>query len=81
MNSESEYWLELLIESGYNHNVSILDQCIEIKKLLISSINTAKKNSKAVISKMDIKYKNDLFRQVVFLFGGIWPVLFRFLDS
>ena len=33
------------------------------------------------ISKMDIKYKNDLSRQVVFLFGGIWPVLFRFLDS
>ena len=40
--SESEYWLELLIESGYYHDTSILDQCIEIKKLLISSINTAK---------------------------------------
>ena len=42
--SETEYWLELLIESGYYHDASILDQCIEIKKLLISSINTAKNN-------------------------------------
>ena len=40
--SESEYWLELLIESGYYENDGILDLCIEIKRLLISSINTAK---------------------------------------
>ena len=40
--SESEYWLELLIESGYYDDKTILDQCIEVKKLLISSINTAK---------------------------------------
>ena len=40
--SESEYWLELLIESGYYHDTSILNQCIEVKKMLISSINTAK---------------------------------------
>ena len=42
--SESEYWLELLIESGYFDDNSILDQCIEIKKLLIASIKTAKNN-------------------------------------
>ena len=42
--SESEYWLELLIESGYYEEKAILEQCIEIKKLLISSINTAKGN-------------------------------------
>ena len=42
--SESEYWLELLIESGYYGDQSILDQCIEIKRLLVSSINTAKRN-------------------------------------
>lgn len=42
--SESEYWLELLIESGYYDNDDILNQCIEIKKLLVSSINTAKGN-------------------------------------
>lgn len=44
--SESEYWLELLIESGYYSNLSILEQCIELKKLLIASLNTAKKNVK-----------------------------------
>ena len=44
--SETEYWLELLIESGYYEDNTILEQCAEIKKLLISSINTAKKNCK-----------------------------------
>ena len=44
--SESEYWIELLIESGYCNDNDILEDCIEIKKLLISSINTAKKNAK-----------------------------------
>ena len=42
--SESEYWLELLIESGYYDDRAILEQCIEVKKLLIASINTAKNN-------------------------------------
>lgn len=27
--SESEYWLELLIESGYYHDRRILDQCLK----------------------------------------------------
>ena len=40
--AESEYWLELLIESGYYSDKTILDNCAEIKKILISSINTAK---------------------------------------
>lgn len=44
--SESEYWLELMIESGYYGDKTILDQCIEVKKLLTSSINTAKNNAK-----------------------------------
>ena len=44
--SESEYWLELLIESGYYSDTSILMQCVEIKKMLISSINTAKVNQR-----------------------------------
>ena len=43
--SESEYWLELLIESGYYGDRTILEQCIEVKKLLIASINTAKNNA------------------------------------
>ena len=42
--SESEYWLELLIESGYYSDTSVLEHCIEMKKLLISSLNTAKKH-------------------------------------
>ena len=44
--SESEYWLELLIESGYYEDHTILNQCIEIKRLLIASLNTAKRNQK-----------------------------------
>jgi len=44
--SESEYWLELLIESGYYEDKAVLDKCIEVKKLLISSLNTAKENIK-----------------------------------
>ncbi len=51
--SESEYWLELLIESDYYDNKDILDKYIEVKKLLIASINTAKSklknNPKAVM--------------------------------
>lgn len=42
--SETEYWIELLIESGYYSDKSLLDGCTEIKRILISSINTAKKN-------------------------------------
>ena len=42
--SESEYWIELLIESGYYDDTKILEMCIEVKKLLISSLNTAKAN-------------------------------------
>lgn len=42
---ESEYWLELLLESGYYHDATILEQCVEIKRMLISSINTAKSNT------------------------------------
>ena len=44
--SESEYWLELLMESGYYDDHAILEQCMEVKKLLIASINTAKENGK-----------------------------------
>ena len=44
--SESEYWLELLLESGYYDDTAVLEQCIEVKKLLIASINTAKNGAK-----------------------------------
>ncbi len=44
--SETEYWIELLLESGYYNNKSLLDSCTEVKRILISSINTVKKNMK-----------------------------------
>ena len=42
--SESEYWLELLTESGYLEDKKTLEMCVEIKRILIASINTAKNN-------------------------------------
>ena len=44
--SESEYWIELLLESGYYSDETLLDKCTELKRILISSVNTAKDNSK-----------------------------------
>ena len=44
--SESEYWLELLIESGYYDDEKILLMCVELKKILIASLNTAKYGEK-----------------------------------
>lgn len=44
--SESEYWIELLLESGYYNDKTILEKCTEIKRILISSINTAKENER-----------------------------------
>ena len=40
--SESEYWLELLIESGYYSDNAVLEHCTELKRMLIASLNTAK---------------------------------------
>ena len=42
--SETEYWIELILESGYYHDKSLLDRCTEIKRILIASLNTAKEN-------------------------------------
>lgn len=44
--SETEYWIELLLESGYYNDKTILEKCTEIKRILIASINTAKENAK-----------------------------------
>ena len=44
---ESEYWLELLNRTGYIDNnayKSILNHCGQIRRMLISSINTVRKN-------------------------------------
>ena len=46
--AETEYWLRLLILSEYiteKEGKSLLNDCLEIKKILISSLNTAKENN------------------------------------
>lgn len=46
--AETEYWLKLLIASEYiskEMGDSLLGDCLEIKRMLIASINTAKKTS------------------------------------
>ena len=45
--AETEYWLRLLVLSEYiteKEGASLLRDCIEIKKILISTLNTAKEN-------------------------------------
>ena len=47
--AETEYWIKLLYMSEYiddRMSNSLLDDCLEIKRILISSINTAKENNK-----------------------------------
>lgn len=46
--AETEYWLKLLIMSEYltaDMGNSLLNDCLEIKRILIASINTAKETS------------------------------------
>lgn len=47
--AETEYWLRLLILSEYiteQESDSLLGDCLEIKRILISTLNTSKNNSK-----------------------------------
>lgn len=47
--AETEYWIKLLQMSEYiteDMEKSLLSDCLEIKRLLISSINTAKKSER-----------------------------------
>lgn len=44
--AETEYWLRLLVLSEYlteTEGQSLIDDCLEIKRILISTLNTAKK--------------------------------------
>ena len=48
--AETEYWLRLLIMSEYitaDMGKSLLEDCLEIKRILIASINTAKSGAKS----------------------------------
>ena len=49
--SETKYWIELILESNYYHDKTLLDKCTEIKRILIASINTAKENQQLYVSK------------------------------
>ena len=47
--AETEYWLNLLTMSEYiteDMGQSLLKDCLEIKRMLIASINTSKENTK-----------------------------------
>ena len=44
--SETEYWIDTLMASGYYNKITLLEKCIELKKFLITSIKTAKENTK-----------------------------------
>lgn len=47
--AETEYWIKLLHMSNYidgKMKESLLADCLEIKRILIASINTAKENAK-----------------------------------
>lgn len=46
--AETEYWLHILRKSDYLDDAmanSVLQDCLEIKRILIASINTAKENA------------------------------------
>ena len=46
--AETEYWLKLLIITEYiekAHGESMLNDCIEIKKMLTATLNTVKENN------------------------------------
>ncbi len=46
--AETEYWLRLLALSDYiteTESKSLIDDCLEIKRILISSLTTAKQNN------------------------------------
>jgi four helix bundle protein len=45
--AETEYWLKLLLSSEYitaDMGTSLLADCLEIKRMLVASINTVKGN-------------------------------------
>lgn len=42
--AESSLIMKFLVENGYYDDKTMLNRCIEIKRILIASINTAKGN-------------------------------------
>ena len=49
--AETEYWLRLLVLSEYlseSEGQSLIDDCMEIKRILVSTLNTSKVKNKEV---------------------------------
>ena len=47
--AETEYWLRLLVMSEYITDAegdSLINDCLEIKRILVATLNTAKQNNK-----------------------------------
>ncbi len=56
--AETEYWLRLLVLSEYiteKEGESLLADCLEIKRILVSTLNTAKENKKAASTLVEKK--------------------------
>ena len=46
--AETEYWLRLLVLSNYiteTEGKSLIDDCLEIKRILVATLNTTKQNN------------------------------------
>lgn len=57
--SETEYWLELLHETGYiteNQFNSIIPECVEVIKIITSIINSAKKGGSIIYCAVIMNY-------------------------
>ena len=54
--AETEYWLRLLVLSeyiGHEMGQSMIEDCLELKRILISSINTAKRTQAKTSTEKD----------------------------
>lgn len=67
--SETEYWIELLVESGtYYSDRMILEKCIEIKKMLMSTIAKESEAGKSQIENLrNLSGKKEIPREFFFM--------------
>ena len=73
--AETEYWLRLLVLSDYiteTEGKSLIDDCLEIKRILISSINTS--SADVFIFAEEVKNKAQLIHEVTkFFYNNFTP--------
>ena len=48
--AESEYWLELMSECGHLTTSKLLDDCIELKKIIVKALKTAKSDEQQCVA-------------------------------